>query len=141
MKRFLSVIFIAFLLAGCDAPEEGQVSSTSLTFKSYTPSTTKFDVQVRKGDSLCWQHGDEGTVVSTTWKSNQVTVLSIVKAPDHLEIICYNGMYTRIPIETATLIENPEIKNGKYHVGNYVQKLGVARSPNIALYIYVKEKE
>jgi hypothetical protein len=67
--------------------------------------------------------------------------LTISTSTDRLTIACVDGMRESIPVESVALIQNPTLANGKYHVADYVRTLGVARSQEVALYVFVNKKE
>lgn len=129
--RLITILTGIFLIAGCDRPPATRVSSSVLKLRSQSEGVVTFDAQIRKGDSLCWQHGDDGSVVSSTWPEDRVTVLTISTE---------SGRVQSIPIERATLLAPPRMEKGRHRVGEYVEKRGfVVETPETPLSVYVKE--
>ena len=131
---------VAFLMAGCGGPENTQVDSTELRFRSYTNDVLTFDAEIRKGDAVCWRHGDNGSAITSISDRDELITLTVSVSADYLEIGRDNKVVQRIPVEKVVFHETPVLKSGKYHVVDYVQKLGVARSPLSPLYLYVKKR-
>ena len=139
--RMLSVAMLICVFAGCDGSAKPSITSSEVKFRNYEAGTLTFDVRVRKGDSVCWEHGEDGTIARSLWKADCITTLTISSSEDRLKITCDGGMCEDISVESVTLFENPKLTNGKYHVGNYVQKRGAARMPETPLYVYVEDRD
>jgi hypothetical protein len=127
--------------AGCGNPPQVSVTSTELTFKNQEPGVLTYRAQVRRGDSVCWQHGENGTVTSSVSEHDRDVTLTISTSTGQLTIECGDGMRESIPVERVALTQNPTLANGKYHVADYVRTLGVARSPEVPLYVFVNKKD
>jgi hypothetical protein len=140
LRTFIALAFIC-IVTGCGGPDPMAVTATELTFKNQEPGVLTFRAQVRRGDSVCWQHGENGTVASSVSEHDRDVTLTITTATDRLTIECIDGMRESIPVESVALIQNPTLVNGKYHVADYVRTLGVARSPEIPLYVFVSKKD
>ena len=128
-------------MAGCGRPPKTQVASTEVRFRNYANGVLTFDIAIRKGDSLCCQHGNDGSSVlnEMTPAEDKVGTLTVSASPGHLEISGCGNQY--ISTESVMLIQNPELKNGRYHVADYVPNMGAARVPATPLYVYVKKAE
>jgi hypothetical protein len=143
--RVLGIVCLIVAITGCGGPPAVRVASTKVTFRTHADDVLTFDADIRKGDSICWQHGDGGTETAANWKTDQVTVLTVSKTANRLDIVCSNAVNHKtaesISTESVTLFETPKLNNGKYHVANYVRKMGVARTPETPLYVYAKKAE
>jgi len=137
--RIPAVIALICMFSGCSDPTEVSVPATELTFNRHAEGVLSFRAQVRAGDFVCWQHGENGHSSRNVSEDDRDITLTISSSSNRLGIVCGDGGVSEsIPVESVVLIEKPTLTNGKYHVGNYVRKLGVTRTPETPLYIYVQ---
>ncbi|MDT8389708.1 MAG: hypothetical protein RRC34_04265 [Lentisphaeria bacterium] len=137
----LMIIAVAFLAAGCRPPAEARVKMSELRFKSQVDNVLTFDLKLRGGDWICWRHGgDDGTVQSQRWESDQATEVSVSITRDRLltAVGMANSPTSSIPIVTARLPETPVKRDGKWLVAHYIRRMGVVETPETPLYLYVK---
>ena len=139
--RILNTLVLMCVVSGCGIPTQVSETSTNLTFENQAPGLLTFRAQIRRGDSVCWQHGENGTVTSSVSEHDRDVTLTVSYSADRLTIMCVDGMRESIPVESVALIQNPILNNGRYHVADYVRTLGVARSPETPLYVYAEKKE
>lgn len=139
--RTVSTLAIICIVSGCGNPSQVVVNSTELTFENQGPGVLTFRAQIRRGDAVCWQHGENGTLTSSVSEYDRDVPLTISNSKDQLTISCVKGIHESIPVERVTLVQNPTLSNGKYHVADYVRTLGVARSPETPLYVFVKKND